>query len=299
MTVIQERTNGGSPSEKGLFKARDGTSIYYEVRGQGQPLIFCYGLTCRREHWRHQIEFFSENYQIITFDYRGHHASSIPSNDHNLTIEWCARDLEDLLDHLKLKGAVCLGHSMGVPVLVQAAELFGDRMHGMVFVCGAVHNPFQYMFYTDRLSSLYQAAATLFEAFPAASAKVWRQFTGRNPISVFLTAQFGFNPDTAKEDDILGYLDGVNRTPLLVFHRLLQDYTRFDGRKILPGIKSPTLVVAGADDCITPLSIQRELVELLPKGELEMVPRGSHNTHTDFPEEVNRRIRYFLDKIGY
>lgn len=299
MMPVESHTAEESRAEKGLFRSRDGTSIYYEVQGKGKPLVFCYGLTCRREHWRHQIRHFARTHRIVTFDYRGHHASGLPPNDRHLTIEWCARDVEDLLAHLKIEEAVFLGHSMGVPVITQAAGILNEKLRAMIFVCGAVHNPFQYMFYTDRLNYVYRAASTLFDNFPDASAAVWRTFTRKNPLSYFITSQFGFNPDTSEEGDIVSYLEGVHRTPLTVFHQLLRDYTTFDGRGLLPAIKAPTLVIAGEDDCITPLSVQRELVGLLPKGELETIPEGSHNAHTDFPDEVNGRIGAFLERLEY
>ncbi|NDD05341.1 MAG: alpha/beta hydrolase, partial [Proteobacteria bacterium] len=101
-------------TSQGLFKASDGTSLFFEVQGEGKPLVFCYGLTCRRDHWRHQIAYFAKNYQIITFDYRGHHNSSRPLNDQHLTLDWCANDLVDLFNHLRIQEAVVLGHSLGV-----------------------------------------------------------------------------------------------------------------------------------------------------------------------------------------
>src|SRR5207247_1484965 len=51
------------PRERGFFRAEDGTPLFYEVRGEGRPLLLCYGLTCRREHWRHQVAHFTKNYQ--------------------------------------------------------------------------------------------------------------------------------------------------------------------------------------------------------------------------------------------
>src|SRR5262245_22063647 len=109
-----------APGARGLFPARDGTSLYYEVSGEGRPLVFCYGLLCRRDHWRHQLQHFRKRYRIVTFDYRGHNASGTPANDRHMTLEWCARDVEDLMNYLGLEEAVCLGHSLGVPVLTHA-----------------------------------------------------------------------------------------------------------------------------------------------------------------------------------
>lgn len=287
------------PVTQGTFNAPDGTSLFFESRGEGKPLIFCYGLTCRRDHWRHQARHFVKHYRVITFDYRGHHASQLPKNDRHLSLEWCAKDIQALYDHLELEDAVCLGHSMGVTVLTRAALLLESRLRGMVFICGSVHNPFEQMFHTNRLKAVYEVSSFLFDTFPETSSKLWGTFTKPNGLGYLLTSQFGFNATRSKREDIQGYLEGVHKTPLPVFHYLLRDYVRYDGRPDLEKIAVPTLVVAGEDDWITPMASQEEIASLLPSGELAKIPGGSHNAHTDFPGEVNARIDEFLGKIGY
>lgn len=283
----------------GLFQARDGTFLYYEVRGEGRPLILCYGLTCRRAHWRYQIGHFARRYQVITFDYRGHHFSSTPRNEQHLTLEWCARDVQDLMNYLELPEAVCLGHSMGVPVVTRAALLEPERVKASVFICGSVNNPFHHMFFTDRLMPIYRVSEKLFDLAPDTMSKVWYRFTEKNPISYFLTSRFGFNPRIAEEEDILGYMEGVNRTPMPIFASLLRDYTRFDGRTHLKNLRCPTLVVAGDKDFITPLAVQQEMARLLPRGEMEVIRHGSHNAHMDYPSLVNQKIEDFLTRNEY
>jgi pimeloyl-ACP methyl ester carboxylesterase len=155
------------------------------------------------------------------------------------------------------------------------------------------------MFYTDRLGHVFRLSSRLFEGAPDLMSRFWAQFTRRNPVSYFLTSRFGFNPATAVDEDILGYMEGVQRTPMKVFHSLLKDYTEFDGRDMLRDLAGPVLVVAGTHDFITPISVQEELARLLPRGEMERVPYGSHNAHMDYPDRVNYRIAEFLKKIEY
>ena len=104
---------------KGFFQARDGTSIYYSVQGTGPTLVLCYGLVCRMGHWHNQLDHFRDKYQIVMFDYRGHHRSAVPENDQHMTLQWSAWDLMDLLTHLKIEKAVCLGHSLGATAAVE------------------------------------------------------------------------------------------------------------------------------------------------------------------------------------
>src|SRR4051794_35771504 len=89
--------------EVGAFKSFDGTPIYYESRGSGEPMVFVYGLACLMNHWHHQVHFFSKDHQAVTFDLRGHHKSRPITNAANLTMDAMAKDLLGLLDHLNLK----------------------------------------------------------------------------------------------------------------------------------------------------------------------------------------------------
>jgi pimeloyl-ACP methyl ester carboxylesterase len=283
----------------GLFQSRDGTPIYYEVQGEGPPLLLCYGLLCRRDHWKHQIPFFAKHYQLVLFDYRGHQKSGMPKNDQHLTLEWCARDIQDLLQFLDLPQVACLGHSVGVPVLSHLALMEPDRIKANVFICGSVNNPFQQMLFTDRLDAVFEASSKIYEAAPAAGDIIWKQFIGHQGFAHFVAAQLGFNPDMARPEDVAGYLEGVRQTPPAVFYRLMRDYRRVDRRPLLQQSQIPTLVIAGDEDCITPMPVQQNIADLLPRGELERIHGGSHNAHMDFPELVNERIEAFFSRVGY
>lgn len=283
---------------QGFFRAEDDTPIYFQVEGEGRPLLFCYGLLCRCQHWVHQVDRFRKTHRIVTFDYRGHQRSGRPRNDRNLTLGWVARDITGLLDHLGMEEIVGLGHSLGVPALVKAMSE-ERRFRAGVLICGAVTNPFLHMFYTDRIQKLYQATAVAHEHLPEVTDYLWRRFTRVNPVSRFLIRHLGFNPETALDRDVLSYMEGVAETPFAVFQAFLRDYTRFDGRGLLPRVEAPVLVVAGEDDVITPVYLMEEMARLLPKGELVKVAQASHNAHMDFPDEVNDAISAFLERFSY
>src|SRR6185437_5597609 len=89
----------------GFFKSFDGTRLYYEVRGNGRPIVFAYGIGCLINHWQHQIKTLSGPYQTIVFDYRGHHKSELPVDREKMSIDSIARDLHALMDHLEIEQA--------------------------------------------------------------------------------------------------------------------------------------------------------------------------------------------------
>ena len=287
------------PVEQGFAKGEDGTALYYSVYGEGRPLLLCYGLTCRREHWHYQLSHFAKTHQVILFDYRGHHASSVPLNDQNITIRWCARDVRAILDHLKLQEAVLFGHSMGVPVVVEAMALLGNKIKGAVLVCGAITNPFQHMFYTNRMVQVYKLYSRLHWLAPDAAEQLWRRLTTQTWFNYFLASRLGFNPSQAQEQDVRGYIEGVNSTAWPVFFSLISDYSRYDGMPTLAKIKAPVLVIGGQRDYLTPIGVIEQMAKGFAKADLESIPHGSHNAHMDFPEDVNDLISEFLHGIKY
>ena len=62
----------------------NGTTLYYETHGEGQPLLFIHGLGSSTLDWEFQVAAFSSSYRVITFDLRGHGQSvavSFPALD--------------------------------------------------------------------------------------------------------------------------------------------------------------------------------------------------------------------------
>lgn len=287
------------PHTRGIFQSSDKTNLYYEVYGQGKALLMCYGLVCRREHWHHQLAYFAQNYKVILFDYRGHQFSGRPTNDQHLTLEWCAKDIQELLNYLKVDEVVGLGHSMGVGVLARAVVLEPSKFKSIIFICGTVKNPFEQMFYTNRMNSVHEFSKTVFDLMPGTVSLLWKKLTKNNLINFIIASQLGFNAEKSHERDVNSYIDGVNEIPFAVFHALIDDYTRFDGHTFLKSIDCPALIIAGGKDVITPKEVQEEMMKSLKSSEMHVVSEGSHNAHTDFPEEVNLQIAKFLSKQGY
>ena len=58
-TMADEKTQGTVTSS-------DGTKIYYESIGSGKPLIFCYGVVCNKEQWKHQTTFLKKITKLST-----------------------------------------------------------------------------------------------------------------------------------------------------------------------------------------------------------------------------------------
>ncbi len=113
--------------------SRDGVEIHFETQGTGDlALMFVHGWSCDRGYWKHQLDHFARNHQVVTLDLAGHGESGLDRK--NWTLQGFVEDLVAVVEALHLEKAVLIGHSMGGDVIVEAAKLLGDRIFGLVWV---------------------------------------------------------------------------------------------------------------------------------------------------------------------
>ena len=274
----------------------DGTPLYYEVRGNGpKTLVFIYGIACLMNHWHYQLEHFSRDYTVISFDLRGHHKSGPVRDLSSMSVTTLAQDLNFLLDHLGVKNITGLGHSFGAPVLLEAHRLRPDLFSSYVFINGFQRNPIKGMFGLDVIEPFFYFIKAQFDKNPVLWNSLWRTLVD-NPIAMQLAAMAGgFNIKLTEFKDIEIYAKGVSQLNLEVFIPLFESMMKFEGSEILPTIQQPTLIIAGEKDNITPKSFQAEFKEKIPHASYVEVPYGSHCTQLDFPEYVNLKIEDFLN----
>ncbi len=285
--------------ETGYFNSFDGNKTYFEVRGEGEPIIMAYGLACQFNHWVHQVNYFSKNnYKTILFDYRGHHNTATPIQEENLSIAAIAKDISLLCHHLDIQKAHFFGHSLGVPILLKTYEHYPEFFKSLVFVNGFVRNPIKGMFgITDFLEQFFYLFKQGHHEAPHITTAIWKRLL-LNPLagpSLSLAGGFNFSLTALKDIEI--YTRGVSLVDLDVFTTLFEDMLHYDGEGILPSITCPTLVVSGEKDAVTPREHQDVMLEKIPNSELLNVPYGSHCTQLDFPEFVNLRVEKFFSKI--
>jgi pimeloyl-ACP methyl ester carboxylesterase len=118
---------GDAKLAKKTIRAADGLNIVCEVGGKGDTsLVFLHGWCGDRAYWKHQVEAFAPNYRIVTLDQAGHGESG--KDRKAWTVSGLAGDVETVVKDLGLKRVILVGHSMGGPVALAAAQ----RMPGKV-----------------------------------------------------------------------------------------------------------------------------------------------------------------------
>lgn len=115
----------------GVASGFQGVPVEYEVVSTGSPtLVFVHGWMCDRTYWREQRAHFTDRFGVVFLDLGGHGHSGSDRTD--WSIDSFAGDVVAVLEALQLSDAILVGHSMGGPVVAEAALLAPDRVRALV-----------------------------------------------------------------------------------------------------------------------------------------------------------------------
>jgi 3-oxoadipate enol-lactonase len=108
----------------------NGCEFYYEMAGQGAPLVFVHGETHGTSLFDDQMPHFSRNYRCFTYDRRGHGKSSVPAYGYSLWNQ--THDLKCLLDHFNIERAVVVAVAMSTTIGASFTLQYPERVKALV-----------------------------------------------------------------------------------------------------------------------------------------------------------------------
>ena len=104
------------PTDSNYFSSFDGTKIYYEVRGEGKPVLLVHGFMGNSSGWKRGALYpglLNGGYEVITLDMRGNGKSGKPHDTAAYENDAEAKDIMKLMDVLKIKQYSAVGYSRG------------------------------------------------------------------------------------------------------------------------------------------------------------------------------------------
>lgn len=117
----------------------DGFDLYYECRGDGDPLLLLHGGLGIGADWRHVFPSDPVGYRVVVPDLRGHGRSTMPAQ--GFSFRACAEDVARLLDALGIPRVKAIGLSMGAKTLLHLATAHPARVESMVLVSATPYFP--------------------------------------------------------------------------------------------------------------------------------------------------------------
>ncbi|QEC70300.1 alpha/beta hydrolase [Panacibacter ginsenosidivorans] len=104
------------PTDSGYLSSFDGTKIYYEVSGEGKPVLLIHGFIVNSNSWKHgalYTDLLNAGYKVIVLDMRGNGKSDKPHDSLAYDNDAEAKDIMLLMDKLKIKSYAAVGYSRG------------------------------------------------------------------------------------------------------------------------------------------------------------------------------------------
>src|SRR5690625_3526131 len=106
--------------------------LYYKQQGKGPSIVFIHGYLENGNMWDKFAEERSEDYQSIIMDLPGHGKSKSYSDTHSM--DFMAEKVNEILDELNISEALFIGHSMGGYVALAMADLFPEKVKGLILL---------------------------------------------------------------------------------------------------------------------------------------------------------------------
>ena len=247
--------------------------IYYEVHGEGFPLVMIHGLGANLDWWDpRMVGELSKRFMTVMFDNRG--AGRTDVSDRKYTIKLFADDTAGLMDALGISRAHVLGISMGGMIAQELVLNYPQKVEKLVLCstnCGGVEsirasNDVVRMLIVDR-STLSQKEINKMMI----SVTLTEDFVEKNPDLVELIIQRGLKAPISAE----------------AYRRQLNAISGFNTRDRLPQIKAPTLILVGKKDILIPPGNGSILAEAILNSKLVYLERSAHALVEDMDEVIN------------
>lgn len=269
-----------------IFTTPDGTQIYYNDWGAGQPIVFSHGWPLSAEAFEDQMFFLaSRGYRCIAHDRRGHGRSSQPWNGNDL--DTYADDLAGLMQSLDIKDAIHVGHSTGGGEVTRYIGRHGTGRVAKVVLIGAIP-PVMLKSATNPVGTDIEVFDSLRAAVVSDRPQFWKDLS---------LPFYGYNRPGAKVSE--GVREAFWRQSILAgfpaSYFCIKAFSETDLTEDLKRIDVPTLIVHGDDDQIVPIAASALLSSKIVKNAILKVYAGApHGLCTTLKQRVNEELLAFI-----
>lgn len=253
--------------------------LYYEIHGEGEPLLLIMGLRRNVEWWYCQIPELAKHFKVIAFDNRGAGRSDKPEMDYSIRL--FAEDSATLMGNLGIERAHVLGVSMGGYIAQELAINYPDRVKSMVLGCTSCGG--------ERTVLM---SAEVMEKFTANEGLTNEQIL-RKDMGIYFSDRF-IREQPEKVDEFVE-ISLRHYQPVDAFERQFAACLKHDTGDRLYRMSLPVLIMAGDDDPLVPSVNSHILKELIPGSELYLYPGCRHCFFIEEAALFNQKVIEFFN----
>jgi pimeloyl-ACP methyl ester carboxylesterase len=275
-----------NPSLPPLTAQVNGHSIFYTVKGEGEPVLLIHGYGAGMWVWEKQIDFLSQSYQVYALDLLGHGFSDRPKIPY--TPETYFSSLKTFMGGVGIKKATLIGNSMGGGIAWGLAILFPERVRRLILINSAPPDVLKQVNNDSFRTLVTIQPIPLLPHLLIASRD---QKTIRLVLEECVFDTGKITPQVLHRQYQLLRIKGTT----WVLHSTLknaEEALKFKSQ--LSKISVPTLLIWGEKDLIFPLSVGEGLHQDIPSSTLKVIKKSGHIPMWETPDEVNEAILSFL-----
>lgn len=267
------------------FKTSDKVEICYKVKGEGKPIILIHGWSQSKEVFAPQVEELSKNYTVVSFDLRGHGESERTQT--GLTLNKLAKDLKELIEHLKFDKVLLAGWSMGASTIFNYVKDYGvEYLAGIV-----LFDMTPKLLNDDKWNlGLWHGEYTLDQALVDMT-------TIANDFADFAEPFFKrAAPYMNKEMLDMAMVETMKNTPH-VMNAFWLAMAVNDYRDMLPNMTVPTVIAYGGNSTLYSADTAKYLNEQIPNSKLEEFPQCTHLLVMEDPDKASQVISQLAAEV--
>ena len=267
--------SGGATSaghSAGHYVQNGDARIYYEVHGEGEPLVLVHGYPLNSGLFRDNIGPLSEQYQVITPDLRGYGRSETPNAQGSVATY--ASDVFAVMDAVGADRAIIGGMSMGGPTVLEMYREAPERFRAMILndTIAAKSSPSE--------AGLWQGVGKQAKTLGVPSLVDFL-------MPDMLTAETRMN-----RPELVTYLGSLikeaSQNAAVAGASALE--TRPDSAATASAITVPTLILTGMDDTLYPYEVAQSLNKGILNSQLVLLPGAAHAAILEAADEANAAI---------
>lgn len=266
--------------DNGHFITVDGVRTYFQVEGEGPPLLLVHGLGSSHLTWQRVQHDFASEFTVYSLDMPGFGYSDKPEGYGTARLE--AAFVDRFLGALGIDQATVVGHSMGGDVAMWLAIEHPERVARLVIVDAAE---------IGDAAAIFQVAAT-----PVLGDLVLK--TGTTPLSMHAIMSDPYVQKDALTADLAAQYATIYWTPgarqALIANARSYSSDRASLLSALSAIDAPTLVVWADSDPYFPLSVGERLHDLLQGSALGVIADAGHLPQEEQPVAFSRVVLQWL-----
>ncbi|MDP3555752.1 MAG: alpha/beta hydrolase [Bacteroidota bacterium] len=251
--------------------------VAFSDTGKGKVVVLLHGFLASHKIWAQTISNLSKSYRVIAIDLPGHGNTECIGYAHSMNL--MAKCVKSVMDSLRLKKYVIIGHSMGGYVGLAFADLFPDNLMGLC------------LFHSSAYADSEEKKKDRLRAINAVKANrtIYTKTTIKNLFATknlkYLKDEISFATTIAKETSKKGIIAALHG---------MRDRPRRD--IILGLVKYPIMMVIGEQDNVLPYEQLLEQSQLIKNKTVLYLEHDGHLGFLESPNESNKALRKFLRK---